>query len=55
MASKNVIIELIKGKNLDETNYDVWNRKIQYCLNKIEVLETITSAMLISMHNNIIE
>lgn len=55
MASRNVIANLTKVEKLDGTNYDIWHRKTQYSLNKIEVLETITNVMgnwkKVTLHN----
>ena len=46
MATKNVVANLTKGEKLDETNYDMWHRKIQNLLNEQEVLETLTNVMM---------
>ena len=46
MATKNVVANLTKGEKLDETNYDMWHRKIQYLLNEQEVLETLNNVMM---------
>ena len=45
MASKSIVADLNKGKKLDGDNYDIWHRKIQYILNKQDVLETLTQEM----------
>ena len=37
---------MIKGKKLDDNNYDMWHRKIQYLLNEQEVLETLAIAII---------
>ena len=46
MATKNVVANLTKGEKLDETNYDMWHRKIQNLLNEQEVLETLTNVIM---------
>jgi len=38
MASKNSIADLNKGEKLDGKNYDIWYHKVQYLLDKQEVL-----------------
>jgi hypothetical protein len=45
MASKTVVAYLNRGKKLDGENYDIWHRKIQYLLDELEVLETLTNSM----------
>ena len=45
-STKNVVADLTKGEKLDETNYDMWHRKIQYLRNEQEVLETLTNVMM---------
>ena len=45
MMSKNIIVDLNKGKKLDGENYDIWHCKIQYLLDEQEVLETWTQSM----------
>ena len=44
-ASKSIIVDLNHGDKLNEKNYDVWHRKIEYLLEKQEMLETITQSM----------
>ena len=46
MTTKNVVANLTKGEKLDETNYDMWHRKIQNLLNEQEVLETLTNVIM---------
>lgn len=46
MANKNVVANLTKGEKLDETNYDMWHRKIQYLLNKQDVLKNPSHLMI---------
>ena len=41
-ATKNIIADLNQGENLNEKNYDIWHRKIQYVLKEQDMLETIT-------------
>jgi len=41
-ASKSIIAGLNHRDKLSEKNYDVWHRKIEYLLEKQEMLETIT-------------
>ena len=45
MASKGIVADLNKGEKLDDDNYDIWHRKIQYVLNEQEVLETLTHSL----------
>jgi hypothetical protein len=45
MASKTVVADLNRGEKLDGENYDIWHRKIQYLLDELEVLETLTNSM----------
>ena len=44
-ATKNIIVDLNQGEKLNEKNYDVWHRKIQYILEEQDMLETITQQM----------
>jgi hypothetical protein len=44
-ASKSIIADLNHGDKLNEKNYDVWHRKIEYLLEEQEILETITQPM----------
>ena len=44
-ASKSIIADLNHGDKLNEKNYDVWHRKIEYLLEEQEMLETITQPM----------
>ena len=34
MASKGIVADLNRGEKLDSENYNIWQRKIQYVLNK---------------------
>jgi hypothetical protein len=45
MASKTVVADLNRGEKLDGKNYDILHRKIQYLLDELEVLETLTNSM----------
>uniref|UniRef100_A0A2N9IEQ3 Reverse transcriptase Ty1/copia-type domain-containing protein n=1 Tax=Fagus sylvatica TaxID=28930 RepID=A0A2N9IEQ3_FAGSY len=38
-------IPLQREEKLDGKNYDIWHRKIQYLLDELEVLETLTNSM----------
>ena len=44
-ATKSTIADLNQGEKLNEKNYDVWHRKIQYVLEEQDMLETITQPM----------
>ncbi len=44
METKNVVANLSIGDNLSGSNYDIWHR-IQYLLNKQDLLETLSSKM----------
>ena len=41
-ATKSIIADLNQGEKRNEKNYDVWHHKIQYILEKQDMLETIT-------------
>lgn len=43
IACKNIIADLTKGEEFDGLNYDIWYYKIQYFLNKQDVLATMTN------------
>lgn len=43
IASENVTVDLTKGETLNGTNYSIWHKKIQYLLNEVEILTTITN------------
>ena len=45
VATKSIIVDLNQGEKLNEKNYDVWHRKIQYILEEQDMLETITQQM----------
>ena len=44
-VTKSIIVDLNQGEKLNEKNYDVWHRKIQYVLEEQDMLETITQPM----------
>ena len=41
-ATKIIIADLNQGEKLNEKNYDVWHRKIQYVLKEQDILKMIT-------------
>ena len=46
MTSKTSMIgELSTNEKLDESNYDMWCRKIQFLLEECEVLEHVTTTL----------
>ena len=51
-TTKSIIVDLNQGDKLNEKNYDVWHRKIQYVLERQEMLETITQSMAKLEHGN---
>ena len=51
-ATKSIIADLNQGDKLNEKNYDVWHRKIQYVLEEQDMLETITQPMAESEQDN---
>lgn len=44
-TSKSIIAELNKDKKLNDDNYNIWHRKIQYIFEEQQVLETLTNTM----------
>ena len=44
-TKKSIIIVLNQGDKLNENNYDVWHRKIQYVLKEQDMLKMITQPM----------
>ena len=44
-ASKSIIHDLNAGEKLNDANYDVWHRKIQYLLEDQNMLEPLTKQM----------
>ena len=51
-AMKSIIADLDQGDKLNDKNYDIWHRKIQYVLEGQEMLETITQPMVEPKHGN---
>ena len=45
MTSKTVVADLNRREKLDGKKYDIWHCRIQYLLDKLEVLETLTNLM----------
>lgn len=45
MARKNIIFDVTKGEKLVSLYYDMYHFKIQYPLNKQEVLEILTNIL----------
>ena len=52
VVTKSIIIDLNQGDKLNDKNYDVWHRKIQYLLEEQDVVETITQLMVEPEHGN---
>ena len=44
-ATRSIVANLNQGDKLDDKNYDVWHRKIQYLLEEQDMLETILQPM----------
>ena len=44
-ATKSIITDLNQGEKLNDKNYDVWHRKIQYVLKEQDMLKMITQPM----------
>ena len=44
VANRAMINELSTSQKLDESNYDMWKRKIQFLLNERDLLEHLTVA-----------
>ncbi|KAK2985898.1 hypothetical protein RJ640_001829 [Escallonia rubra] len=45
MATKNVIVDLVKGEKLNGDNYDVWHKKMKFILNEQELEDHLTKEM----------
>ena len=45
-SSKNIVVELNKGENLNGDNYDIWHRKFQYILEEQETFETLQNTII---------
>ena len=54
-ATKSIIVDLNQREKLNEKNYDVWHRKIQYVLEEQNMLETITQPMAESEQGNTVQ
>ena len=52
-VTKSIITDLNQEDKLNEKNYDVWYRKIQYLLEEQDMLETITRPKAKLEHGNI--
>ena len=46
MTSKNLIGSLSSKENLDGSNYDAWHLKVEFILNKGDILDLLTTSML---------
>ena len=44
-ATRSIVADLNQGDKLNDKNYDVWHRKIQYLLEEQDMLETIMQPM----------
>ena len=53
VATKSITADLNQDDKLNEKNYDVWHRKIQYVLEEQDMLKTITQPMAELEHGNI--
>ena len=52
VVTKSIIVDLNQGDKLNDKNYDVWHRKIQYLLKEQDMVETITQLMVEPEHGN---
>ena len=52
VVTKSIIVDLNQGDKLNDKNYDVCHRKIQYLLEEQDVVETITQLMVEPEHGN---
>ena len=41
-ATRSIVVDLNQDDKLNDKNYDVWHRKIQYLLEELDMLETIS-------------
>lgn len=41
MTSKYIVVDVVKGYKLDDNNYNIWCRKIQYLFIEYNVLKTL--------------
>ena len=44
-TSKNIVIDLNKGENLNDDNYEIQSMKVQYMLKEQKALETLNIAL----------
>ena len=51
-VTKSIIVDLNQRDKLNDKNYDVFHRKIQYLLEEQDMLETITQPMAEPEHGN---
>ena len=49
-TNRSIVVDLNQGDNLNNKNYDVWHRKIQYLLEEQDMLETISQPMIEPEH-----
>ena len=47
---RSIVIDLNQGDKLNDKNYDVWHREIQYLLEEQDMLETIMQSMVEPEH-----
>ena len=52
-ATRSIVAELNQEDKLNDKNYDVWHRKIQYLLEDQDMLETIIQPMVDPKHGTI--
>ena len=48
--TRSIVVDLNQGDKLNDKNYDVWHRKIQYLLEEQDMLETISQPMVEPKH-----
>ena len=53
VVTKIIITDLNQGDKLNDKNYDVWHRNLQYLLEEQVMLETITQPMAEPEHGSI--
>ena len=49
-ATRSIVADLNQGNKLNDKNYDVWHRKIQYLLEEQDMLETISQLIVEPKH-----
>ncbi|ONK56933.1 uncharacterized protein A4U43_C10F14840 [Asparagus officinalis] len=52
VVTKSIVVDVNRREKLNEQNYDVWHCKIQYLLEKQDMLETITQLVIESEPGN---